>query len=221
MKMTIKELINLELSSLKSEIAARYLPELYTLRSVEQYSEWHRCDAFSHSIEVFEAVRSLCSQEFVNLLFDNMENTSRTSSLTSKECLLFASLIHDIGKVDTMQLLPDNSIKFPGHEERSAETASAILDRFGIDPQAKKRITEIIRWHDEPFDLCRKVLREPERDDELREEYIHKFRHVLPEVTILALCDLKASELFEHNVRKYWQYGGVIWQTLITIINRS
>ncbi len=63
----------------------------------------------------------------------------------------WAAALHDIGKVPTRRSLPDGRVTFHGHAElgeRMFEQGPA--QRLGFPPQLRRRVGELIRWHQRP-----------------------------------------------------------------------
>lgn len=59
----------------------------------------------------------------------------------------FATLIHDIGKPQTMRKLPSGVITFYNHEMVSTRIAENIADRLRFSKHEKEKFTTLVRWH--------------------------------------------------------------------------
>jgi poly(A) polymerase/tRNA nucleotidyltransferase (CCA-adding enzyme) len=105
---------------------AHILPELDRCAGVEQ-NEYHPHDVFVHSL--------------------------RTCDCAPRENLTvrWAALLHDVGKVDTKHTLEDEKlgerVVFYGHQNVSADVASAVLHRLRYANEFVKRCVNLIRFH--------------------------------------------------------------------------
>lgn len=59
----------------------------------------------------------------------------------------FATLIHDIGKPQTMRKLPTGVITFYNHEMVSTRIGENIADRLRFSKNQKDKFVKLIRWH--------------------------------------------------------------------------
>ena len=59
----------------------------------------------------------------------------------------FATLIHDIGKPQTMKKLTTGVITFYNHEMVSTKIAEDIADRFRFSNKEKEKLLKLVRWH--------------------------------------------------------------------------
>lgn len=59
----------------------------------------------------------------------------------------FATLLHDIGKVDTYKIAKDGNVTFYNHEVVGANIAKQICRRFNLSNDQTNKIYRLIRWH--------------------------------------------------------------------------
>lgn len=59
----------------------------------------------------------------------------------------FATLIHDVGKVDTYKIDKTGNVTFYGHEVVGAKIAKRICERFKFSKKDTDRIISLVRWH--------------------------------------------------------------------------
>ena len=73
---------------------------------------------------------------------------------TAPVLLRWAAILHDLGKPDTRkeEITPDGvKVSFLGHEEKSAEKASILLDRFRFSETEKQNIIWLVGNHIRAF----------------------------------------------------------------------
>lgn len=100
------------------------IPELSKLKGLAQPLKFHReGDAYTHSIGSLAAL-----PKKANL------------------AVTWATLLHDIGKPETLRHDPDR-IRYPGHAEKSAEIAKKILRRLKFDNATSAKIVWLINHH--------------------------------------------------------------------------
>ena len=59
----------------------------------------------------------------------------------------FATLLHDIGKVDTYKIAKDGNVTFYNHEVVGANVAKQICRRFNLSNEQTNKVYNLIRWH--------------------------------------------------------------------------
>jgi hypothetical protein len=132
---------------------------------------------------------------------------------TARALLTFAALIHDVGKAETFQRLPDGSTRCPGHEAVSARMAPILCARFDFTSVETEFISKVVQAHGEPYALFKKLALFPASQ---QQEQIHGFEaahadYVLP-LMLLACGDVVTSHLATirpekyQAVRKFYQF---------------
>lgn len=108
-----------------SGLMARVLPEILTLRGVEQPPQWHpEGDVFVHT-------RLMLSL------------TPAQASLP----LVLAVLLHDIAKPATFAVDATGRIRFNGHDKLGAEMAEGILRRLKLPNDVIEPVTALVAHH--------------------------------------------------------------------------
>jgi tRNA nucleotidyltransferase/poly(A) polymerase len=97
------------------------IPEYYDLVNMEQ-NNYHAWDAYNHSLEVLR------------------------NSPPKLEVRL-ASLLHDIGKIKTKTVGPDNKIHFYKHELESGKMSNDILMRLKYTTNIIKKVNTLVTQH--------------------------------------------------------------------------
>lgn len=59
----------------------------------------------------------------------------------------FATLLHDIGKVDTYKIAKDGNVTFYNHEVVGAHIAKQICKRFNLSNDQTNKVFNLVRWH--------------------------------------------------------------------------
>ncbi len=107
----------------RTGVLKQIIPEFEKMKGVKQPREFHReGDVWKHNLEI-------------------IKNLPKDSSLT----LIWAALLHDIGKPDTFRIA--ERIRFDGHVEKGAEIANKILSRLRFSNREKDSIVWLIRNH--------------------------------------------------------------------------
>jgi hypothetical protein len=190
------------------ELLAR-LPEVRRLRELVEHSDWHQDDPLQQSLRLFRWVRCLPA-----LLLEAIATPGTTlltcvvepsnGRRTVQELLAFVALIHDAGKAETFQRLPDSTTRCPGHEAVSARMAPAICARFGFTPAETRFVTDLVKAHGEPYALFKEVASWPipKQQERMRRFEAEHADHLLP-LLLLAWGDLVTSHLRTIRPQKY------------------
>ncbi len=59
----------------------------------------------------------------------------------------FASLLHDIGKVETVKTAPDGNVTFYNHDVAGGQLSLKIAKRFNLSKKSTEKLYRLIRWH--------------------------------------------------------------------------
>lgn len=110
------------------------LPELAATVGVEQDAKYHpEKDVFEHQAQAADVAARLAQEH-------GLDDDSR-------EVVVLATMLHDLGKQSDTQHHADGSITSAGHAESGAEYAEALLHRLGYPQKVISRITPLIREH--------------------------------------------------------------------------
>jgi poly(A) polymerase/tRNA nucleotidyltransferase (CCA-adding enzyme) len=109
----------------ETQLLSQILPELEKCFGVDQKSpqRHHIYDVGTH-------------------LLMALKNCKSTNPITR-----FATLIHDIGKPQTVRKLESGVITFYNHEMVSTKIAERIADRLRFSNEEKDQLTRLVRWH--------------------------------------------------------------------------
>lgn len=121
------------------ELMCAAIPELGRCRGFAQHSRYHIYDVYEHSAHVLvEAGRRARVRA---------DATGGGVSPT----LMWAALLHDVGKPACFTLDDAGQGHFYGHPERGAEMARAIMHRLAIPLDVSRDACQLIRYHDRPM----------------------------------------------------------------------
>jgi hypothetical protein len=188
------------------------LGEVCRLRGLVEHNDWHNDDPLRQSLRLARWVKRLPASlvEVVNTpaaAWGSQLNSivdPAAGQHTAHVLLTFAALIHDAGKAETFQHLPEGITRCPGHEAVSAQLAPIICARFDFTPVETHFIHAIVEAHGEPYAVFKKVASLP---DAQQQEQIQGFEaahahHLLP-LMLLACGDLVTSHLSTIRPAKY------------------
>lgn len=188
------------------------LPELDALRRVVEQSDWHNDSALQQSLRLFHWVKRLpalllettsAPQATLRALLISSVDPEQ-GRYNTQELLAFAALVHDLGKAETFQRLPDGTTRCPGHEAVSARMAPAICARFDFTPAETCFITHLVGAHGEPYALFKKItsLPTPQQQEQIRRFEAQHAHYLLP-LLLIAWGDLLTSHLQTIRPVKY------------------
>lgn len=109
-----------------ADVLAVPLQELQRMFGFAQHNPHHDRDVWQHTVAVVEHI-------------------------PPEPVLRWAALLHDVGKPLCFSLGADGVGHFYGHAAKSTELADTILTRLRFDTAGRKRIMQLIRYHDLPI----------------------------------------------------------------------
>lgn len=124
----------------QDKIFLKQFPEFYeknefgeNVINCQQNSEYHKYGVFRHILHTIETV-----------------GTTQQIPLGDWQLKLlkWTMLLHDIGKPYVKKVNEDGTDSFAGHDDKSVELATGILDRFYFTEEEKKIILTLIKYHD-------------------------------------------------------------------------
>jgi tRNA nucleotidyltransferase (CCA-adding enzyme) len=99
------------------------------------------------------------SQRNRHHVFDVWEHTLRVvGNVPADPVFRFAALFHDIGKPGTFTADETGEGHFYGHGKRSREIAGAVISRLKFDNMSRRRILNLVEFHDTPIPQSRKTM---------------------------------------------------------------
>jgi putative nucleotidyltransferase with HDIG domain len=136
------------------------LPELMPLKEVPA-AGYHHLDGFCHTLEAVRqterVLRGETEDDEFNALLSQVRDTFNERfgyRRTGVWVVKFATLLHDIGKPETMTVGDDGSVHFYGHEKVGAEKAEAICQRLRLSRREKGIVVSLVRYHMRPVSLA-------------------------------------------------------------------
>lgn len=121
------------------EVMCAAIPELAACRGFEQHSRYHAFDVYEHTARVLAEAGSVV-----------LRGEDAASGVTSA-ALMWAALLHDIGKPGTFTLDQDGNGHFYGHPERGCAMAKRIMHRLALPADLVRDACLLIRFHDRPL----------------------------------------------------------------------
>ena len=110
--------------------------------------------------------------------------------------LIWATLLHDIGKPDTYHM--DERIRFNGHAEKSAEIAEVVLTRLRFSNREKEQIVWAVKNHMSLFHL----IGEDTSEKTKREWFMHPAFPLLLELHRADVLGTSPHDLTSYNALK-------------------
>ena len=156
----MKSLLHLTVKEIKTGALKTILPELYELKKVYETGSWHNHQqVFEHILRVFSYLKKY----------------------SRNNLLLWAGLLHDIGKKDSIA----------NHVLIGARKAEKILVRWKFSPKNRDYIVPIVKLHGLTTDL--------NQVENLRRRYPEIFNDLM----IFGLADTQGSHLKQNNPKDY------------------
>lgn len=169
------------------------LPELMPLKEVPA-AGYHHLDGFCHTLEAVRQIervlRAETEDEGLNALLSQVRDAFNERfgyRRTGVWVVKFATLLHDIGKPETMTVGDDGSVHFYGHEKVGAEKAEAICRRLRLSRREQGVIVSLVRYHMRPVSLA--------GARPLTERALRRFWHDLGELAGIYCVALSAADL--------------------------
>jgi poly(A) polymerase len=116
-------------------ITAQVLPELMSLRGVEQ-NVFHHLDVYDHTLEVLDQVTAIERDPLGAGFGEHSDAVAAllreplADELTRGDSMRIAALLHDAAKPWTRTEWPDGRFGFPGHDREGAQVARDVLRRL-------------------------------------------------------------------------------------------
>ncbi|OGH91789.1 MAG: hypothetical protein A2534_04665 [Candidatus Magasanikbacteria bacterium RIFOXYD2_FULL_39_9] len=189
------KLVDLNIENIKSGKLINELPEFYALKDVIENNAGHINDpVFDHCVRAGAAVLKLCAgapQKIKEILQQQIGAEKR------EELLFIIALFHDVGKIKVSM---DAQGGFIGHEQAGAELMqSIILKRTDISSLAQAHVVSVIENHG----LLHVLSNDQDHLEDRVLEAAKKQPAIFPELILLVLADLIASDLIKLNPTVY------------------
>ncbi len=143
-------------------VLAVVLPEVAAGGGCRQPAS-HHLDVLGHSIEAVEQMTRLCREPtgaFAPSAFTG-HLASYVTVAANRVALLWAALLHDIGKPLTCGQKAGGRITFYNHDNAALPAIAAIAHRLRWGRRQKERISRLVQRHMWPFHLCNVIRRQP------------------------------------------------------------
>lgn len=145
----------------KTGLCQSFFPELTTMLHTEQRNPHHCYNVGIHSIQTVKHVQRLCSQ---------LKEAHKMECCLSPYAggfpeekvdiiLVFAAMLHDVGKTVCKTNGPDGVDHFYGHDAKGSGMAEDILKRLRFDNDTIRIVTDVIRFHERRYDGKRGTIR--------------------------------------------------------------
>jgi poly(A) polymerase len=186
-------------------LLAQLLPELDPARACEQPSNHHYWDVFNHSVEAVAALDEMLDQKPTSSVsrpwlgpifragfegFPLREYLEEKAGGSSRRVLLkLSALLHDVAKPQTKRHQPDGRIRFFGHPEIGAETATLIGRRLRFSGREIRLLGKLVEEHLRPTQLSQSGL--PSQRALYR--YFRDLGEAAPACLVLSLADAAAA----------------------------
>ena len=196
--MQITRLSEITIDKIKNRGLKKVLPELYKLEKIIENNGSHNNQpVFEHIISVLTALDELLpgvNQRIKNYLAEKIDAYSR------KQLLFLATILHDIGKGETMKR-DGNTVSFPSHEAIGSEKLEIILPRLDLSEKERKIVMKTIKNHGFFHNLLdqRANLDLNQKISEFREMN----RDIFYEVVLLTKADLLGGHLMKNKPEEF------------------
>ncbi len=120
------------------------------------------------------------------------------------QLLFFTALLHDLGKAEAFQRMPDGTTRCPGHEAISAGLAKKVCSRFDLSSQETGWVNSLVAQHGEPYALARTFNSlDSAGQDAALGRLADNLGTRLPPLLLLAAGDMFTSHLEQRAPQKY------------------
>ena len=190
----------------------RAIPELEDGRDFKQ-PELHHYDVFEHSMAAVGALDLVLAAGSENAELrealawvDLDESLGRDiAGLPMVSLVRLACLLHDVAKPRTATTV-EGRLRFPRHGPRGAEMMKERLPELGLNDEATRFVTQLIRYHLRPGELVRNW---PPTDRAVRKFVADLDGHVLP-LMLVNLCDGMATRGPGYTRESYRRHCGFV-----------
>ncbi|MEK6968051.1 MAG: HD domain-containing protein [Nanoarchaeota archaeon] len=183
-------------------------PEVYALQKVNENTESgsHKdLTALEHTLLVFEHLKTALKsmrlpkhreKKVLNILAEQVQNYD------SWQLLLYAALLHDIGKKYTLRA--QGKFTFAtGHEDKSAEMLPKLKFRFGFGAQDLKYLQRIVKYHGATWGLVKNICADEKNWQKYWKPFKKQFRRHTYGLLLLSYADLQGSSLQKTRKAEY------------------
>lgn len=116
-----------------------FFPEFDKMCETEQNNPHHCYDVAMHSIQAIKNLQEIAKRE-------------QFTDEKVKTMLAFAALLHDVAKPECLTYGEDGVAHFYKHGPVGEKMAKNFLQRLRFDNDTIRRVSTLIKWHDERYD---------------------------------------------------------------------
>lgn len=123
------------------------------LKDVVENNPWHDHESvYDHSIKT----KNIALEEIKGEFITNTESKKAFLKFVSgnldgrkkADLMILSALLHDVGKLETPQIIVDGMTKAPGHEAKGGQIVTQFLENLHLTDQQIEYISKIVGTHD-------------------------------------------------------------------------
>ncbi len=198
------------------------IPDFYTLKNIVENNAWHLSQpVLDHSLVSAEKLLEIMSS---NTLLSGMRSSFDSylaqdiDGVSKSELFKIAVLLHDIGKITTLDVHADGTTWCPGHAEVGAGLVPRYMSLFGLTHTQETYISQIVRFHMVPFEQLGAALDDGDVASHLA-EIARQLPGGYPELLVLAYADMSGCVLPAETVGNYQARVSIIKRALKDILS--
>ena len=158
-------------------------PELAALRGTKQHPIWHReGDAFEHVAAVVDQMALIIAEKT-----KTMSISEQRIAAQDNVTLMFAALLHDVGKPVTLFEREPGVWTSPGHSEAGVPLAQAFLEKMKAPGRLVEQVLPLVREHQSHICI---PIGEPPSDTMVR-----RLAHRLAPANMRLWADVAAADM--------------------------
>jgi len=182
------------------------VPEIYSLKSIVESNPWHlNQSVFDHTTLALQGMEKILKLDF--LKEDSRKKIikhlgRKVGSHSRKQLLIVTTIVHDIGKRDT--LIKDSSglTRCPAHEIIGSVMATNFSSRFELDQKATKLVAKIINYHGFISDILALAINKKNQTKCFR-LFKQAVGNIYIELLLLMYADMLGSHLKKLNLKEF------------------
>ncbi|PSO44844.1 MAG: tRNA nucleotidyltransferase, partial [Parcubacteria group bacterium QH_9_35_7] len=151
---------------------------------------------------------------------DNLAHTfevvDNIATRTNKPLLVFAALMHDIGKPETKEFDPSRGWTFDMHEHVGRKVVYELGERFNMSKKDIEYVAELVRWHQQPVQL---IMDQDKITDSAVRKLVVELKEKLDDLLKLGRSDITTGD--PKREQKYLENYDRLEQKIIEVIQRD
>lgn len=205
------------IQTLRQGTFRKEMPDFYRLQEIVENNAWHSHQpVLDHSLLSAERLLQILTSKQIPIEARSALEAylgRQIGGLPRRELLKIAVLLHDIGKITTLEIQPDGTTWCPGHAEVGATLVPAYAGVFGMTAAQLAYVERIVRFHMVPFEKLGDAL-----DDGNNAKHLDEIKQIAsdyyPELLLLAYADMSGCELPPETITNYEARVAIIKQAL-------